>query len=681
MAFLSGTGEGGTSNVQTGILLGQIAAVLGVVMAGVWAATQWTAHALGYQPRLGPAWADLAGLPVYEPWKLFEWWYWYDAYASDVFLHGGAIAAASGLLATGVAIGMAVWRSRIVRRVTTYGSARWAEREEIDKAGLTGLAGVFLGRRDDHYLRHEGPEHVMAFAPTRSGKGVGLVVPTLLSWPGSAVIHDIKGENWTLTAGWRSRFSHCLLFNPTDAKSAAYNPLLEVRRGMHEVRDVQNIADILVDPEGALERRNHWEKTSHALLVGAILHVLYAGEDKTLRGVANFLSDPACPFEGTLHRMMTTRHLANEQGGAPHPVVASAAREVLNKSDNERSGVLSTAMSFLGLYRDPTVAEVTSRCDWRIADLISAQHPVSLYLVVPPSDISRTKPLIRLILNQVGRRLTESLDGSDGVARKHKLLLMLDEFPALGRLDFFESALAFMAGYGLRAFLIAQSLNQIDKAYGQNHSILDNCHVRIAFATNDERTAKRISDALGTATELRAQRNYAGHRLAPWLGHLMVSRQETARPLLTPGEVMQLPPYEAVLMVSGHAPIRARKIRYYLDRNFTVRVKPAPLLTAAGHYADAPASRSDDWSELAPLVAPILDMALPGHAGTGDDGGRQQQPELGEVAYAPQPEPCADDLGLLDDDDSPLPLPTHLDPRLQRAARLAALDPDDGIAL
>ncbi len=677
MAFRSGTSEGGTSNVQTGILLGQIAAVFGVVLGGVWAATQWTAHALGYQPRLGTTWADVAGLPVYEPWKLFEWWYWYDAYAPDVFLRGGAIAAASGLVATGVAIGMAVWRSRVARRVTTYGSARWAEREEIRKAGLTGSAGVFLGRKDDSYLRHAGPEHVMAFAPTRSGKGVGLVVPTLLSWPGSAVVHDIKGENWTLTAGWRSRFSHCLLFNPTDARSAAYNPLLEVRRGMHEVRDVQNIADILVDPEGALERRNHWEKTSHALLVGAILHVLYAGEDKTLRGVANFLSDPACPFEVTLHRMMTTKHL----GDSPHPVVASAAREVLNKSDNERSGVLSTAMSFLGLYRDPTVAEVTSRCDWRIADLISAQHPVSLYLVVPPSDISRTKPLIRLILNQVGRRLTESLDGSDGITHRHQLLLMLDEFPALGRLDFFESALAFMAGYGLRAFLIAQSLNQIDKAYGQNHSILDNCHVRIAFATNDERTAKRISDALGTATELRAQRNYAGHRLAPWLGHLMVSRQETARPLLTPGEVMQLPPDDAVVMVSGHPPIKARKIRYYLDRNFAGRVKPAPLLAAAGHYADAPALRADDWSGLAPLAAPILDMALAGQVGTVDDGGRQHQPELGAVAYALQPEPGADDLGLLDDDDSPLPLPTQLDPRLQRAARLAALDPDDGIAL
>lgn len=663
--------------VQSGVLFGQIAAVVGVAAGGVWVATQWVAKALGHQPRLGHPWFTVVGLPLYKPWKLFEWWYWYDVYAPDVFLRGGALAACSGLLGTGVAISMAVWRSRLAHRVTTYGSARWADPEEIVNAGLTKPDGVFLGKttaKRDEYLRHEGPEHVMAFAPTRSGKGVGLVVPTLLSWPGSAVIHDIKGENWNLTAGWRARFSHCLLFNPTDARSAAYNPLLEVRRGMHEVRDVQNIADILVDPEGALERRNHWEKTSHALLVGAILHVLYAGEDKTLRGVANFLSDPASPFELTLHRMMTTAHV----GEGPHPVVASAAREVLNKSENERSGVLSTAMSFLGLYRDPTVAEVTSRCDWRVADLISAKHPVSLYLVVPPSDISRTKPLIRLILNQIGRRLTESLDGSDGIERRHKLLLMLDEFPALGRLDFFESALAFMAGYGLRAFLIAQSLNQIDKAYGPNHSILDNCHVRIAFATNDERTAKRISEALGTATELRAQRNYAGHRLAPWLGHLMVSRQETARPLLTPGEVMQLPPDDAVVMASGHPPIRAKKLRYYLDRNFTQRVCKAPALSA-GAYLDSPAVRSDDWSGLAPLVA-----AGPGSGGgvgeSVDEGGRQLKPDL-DLGSVEAPDSETSDLLVLDDeDDAPL-RPQDVDRELMRTARLAALDPDDGIAL
>ncbi|MAX93602.1 MAG: conjugal transfer protein TraG [Pseudomonas sp.] len=661
----------------TNVLFGQIAAVFSVVIAGVWGATQWTAAALGYQARLGTPWFDCFGTSIYHPWRLFDWWFFFGAYAPEVFDIGGAIAGASGMVAVVVAIAMSIWRARQSRLVTTYGSARWAEPEDIRKAGLTRPAGVFLGLHDGHYLRHDGPEHVLAFAPTRSGKGVGLVVPTLLSWPASAVIHDIKGENWNLTAGWRSRFSHCLLFNPTDSRSAAYNPLLEVRRGAHEVRDVQNIADILVDPEGALERRNHWEKTSHALLVGAILHVLYAGEDKTLRGVANFLSDPQCPFEVTLHRMMTTRHLGDEI----HPVVASAAREVLNKSENERSGVLSTAMSFLGLYRDPTVAEVTSRCDWRIADLIAAEHPVSLYLVVPPSDISRTKPLIRLLLNQIGRRLTESLDGSDGVQRRHSLLLMLDEFPALGRLDFFESALAFMAGYGLRAFLISQSLNQIDKAYGQNHSILDNCHVRVTFATNDERTAKRISETLGTATELRAQRNYAGHRLAPWLGHLMISRQETARPLLTPGEVMQLPPDEAVVMVASVAPIKAGKLRYYTDANFKRRVLPPPVLVA-GRYADAPPVRDDDWTQLAPPEAcepAALDDSLA--SSSADEGGPRRQPELAQtVIYPEEPEPAFNDLALLDDDDLPV-LSRQFDPAMQRVARQAALDPDDGIQL
>jgi len=393
----------------TKLLIGQILVVFAIVILGVWAATQWCAAMLGYQPQLGPPWLVVFGWPVYRPWQLFPWWYWYDAYAPQVFNKAGMLAGASGFMGCGAAIIGSLWRARQNRLVTTYGSSRWATEREIKGAGLLRASGVFLGRLTDAYLRHDGPEHVMAFAPTRSGKGVGLVVPTLLSWNGSAVIHDIKGENWQLTAGWRSKFSHCLLFNPTDHRSVRYNPLLEVRKGPNEVRDVQNIADILVDPEGALERRSHWEKTSHSLLVGAILHVLYAEEEKTLARVATFLSDPQRSFAHTLRRMMATNHLGTPAHPQVHPVVASAAREVLNKSENERSGVLSTAMSFLGLYRDPTVALTTSACDWRIADLMDAEHPVSLYLVIPPSDISRTKPLVRLVLNQIGRRLTERL--------------------------------------------------------------------------------------------------------------------------------------------------------------------------------------------------------------------------------------------------------------------------------
>jgi HEPN domain-containing protein len=370
----------------TKLLIGQILMVFAIIATGLWASTQWAASMLAYQRELGHPWFRLGELPIYRPWSLFPWWFHYDAYARSVFNKAGALASASGFLGCAAAIAGSLWRARQSGAVTTYGSARWANESEVREAGLFEDDGVFLGSLDGSYLRHNGPEHVMAIAPTRSGKGVGLVVPTLLSWTGSVVIHDIKGENWALTSGWRSRFSHCLLFNPTDARSAHYNPLLEVRRGPEEVRDVQNIADILVDPEGALERRNHWEKTSHGLLVGAILHILYAEEEKTLARVATFLSDPRRSFAATLQVMMNTNHLGTKEAPVVHPVVASAARELLNKSGNERSGVLSTAMSFLGLYRDPTVAAVTSDCDWRIDDLVAAKRPVSLYLIDIISD-------------------------------------------------------------------------------------------------------------------------------------------------------------------------------------------------------------------------------------------------------------------------------------------------------
>ncbi|MBL6854182.1 MAG: conjugal transfer protein TraG [Alphaproteobacteria bacterium] len=658
----------------TKILWGQILVVSLIVLATNWAATQWTAWQLGFQPQLGRPWFELFGWPVYYPPAFFWWWYFYDAYAPHVFVKGAYIAASGGFIAIAVAIGMSVWRAREAKNVETYGSARWARADEVQAAGLLGPDGVVLGRFDGAYLRHDGPEHVLCFAPTRSGKGVGLVVPSLLTWPGSAIVHDIKGENWQLTAGFRAKHGRVLLFDPTNAKSSAYNPLLEVRRGEWEVRDVQNIADILVDPEGSLEKRNHWEKTSHALLVGAILHVLYAETDKTLAGVAAFLSDPRRPIESTLAAMMKTAHLGE---AGPHPVIASAARELLNKSDNERSGVLSTAMSFLGLYRDPVVAEVTCRCDWRITDIAGGTRPSTLYLVVPPSDIARTKPLIRLILNQIGRRLTEDLQAKGG---RHRLLLMLDEFPALGRLDFFESALAFMAGYGLKSFLIAQSLNQIEKAYGPNNSILDNCHVRVSFATNDERTAKRVSDALGTATEMRAMRNYAGHRLSPWLGHLMVSRSETARPLLTPGEVMQLPPADEIVMVAGTPPIRAKKARYFEDRRFQERVLPSPAL------AKPAAGKPDDWSVLPLPSRPQLDAAAQ-QDGTGDEDStgseRRQQPELTAVKPVERKAPIDNEFDLdgPDDADDDAARAGRLNQVMQGVARQVSLDPNDGMDL
>ena len=200
---------------------------------------------------------------------------------------------------------------------------------------------------------------------------------------------------------------------------------------------------------------------------------------------------------------------------------------------------------------------------------MNADAPASLYLVVPPSDLARTRPIVRLILNQIGRRLTESMQVGAKNAYRHRLLLLLDEFPSLGRLEFFETALAFIAGYGLKAVLIAQSLNQLEKAYGPHNSILDNCHIRLAYAANDDRTARRISDLLGQATEKRLQKSYSGSGL--FLTHRSESEHEYGRPLLTPAEVNQLPQDDGILLVGGLLPYRARKVRYFLDPRFKGR--------------------------------------------------------------------------------------------------------------
>jgi type IV secretion system protein VirD4 len=395
------------------------------------------------------------------------------------------------------AIGViAIMRSDLFgRRADLHGSARWATSRDVRRAGLlpqrtvvrrlgryflrirsqTHSAGIYLARWEGssriRFLRDTGPGHVLVFAPTRSGKGAGVVVPTLLTWPHSALIHDLKGENWALTAGWRKQMGHvCLKFDPTDTtgKSVKYNPLEQVRlKTEHEAEDVQNIVHMIVDPDGR-GLHDHWVKTGAALLTGTILHVLYAEPNKTLRGVAGVLSDPSAPMPETIQRMLSTEHDPDgsmrwrSYRGEPirtHPIVAESMRELLNKSENERSGVFSTAMSFLSLYRDPVVAANTERSEFRISDLMNHDRPVSLYLVVPLSSHDRLRPLMRLILNQIVRNLTTTMNYRNGKVTadyKHQLLLMLDEFPALGRLEVFSDALALIAGYGLRACLIAQ---------------------------------------------------------------------------------------------------------------------------------------------------------------------------------------------------------------------------------
>jgi type IV secretion system protein VirD4 len=565
----------------------------------LFAATELTAARFAFQPSLGHPVMSLFGLSLYPPWDLFLWFrFLFVPGAGPILLSGFFVFMVGGVGATG-GLWYVVNRSNMAdRKSTLHGSAHWATEAEIAKTGLLASSGVYVGAFKGgaalRYLRHDGPDHVLAFAPTRSGKGVGLVLPTLLSWPHSVLVHDIKGENWALSAGWRQKElgSLCLKFDPTvgDGSSVRFNPLSEIRIGTDkEIQDVQNIATMIVDPDGK-GLNDHWAKTGFALLVGVILHVLYAEKDKTLRGVARFISNPAAGgdtefleiMKSTQHDPKFFRGWVDRTGGKTgvHPVVAESAQEMLNKADNERSGVISTAMSFLSLYRDPVVARNTETSDFMLTDLMNSDKPVSLYIVVPPSDKDRLKPLVRLIVNQTVRRLTESMafaGGKSVAGYKHRLLLMIDEFPALGKLDIFAEALAFIAGYGLKAYLITQDLSQLYAAYTRDESILSNCNVKIAYAPNKIETAKLLSEMCGKTTMFRATTSLSGGRFSWILKQKTIGEQEFGRELLMPDEAMSLPPDETLVFVAGHSPIRGKKIRYYDDPEFSRRAAiPSP---------------------------------------------------------------------------------------------------------
>ena len=579
-----------------------VVALLMLLAANV-ASTQFVAHRLHYHPALGhPIVAHL-----YRPWSWISWKSQFAESAPSVFRQLHAAQSAGVALGLLVLLGASSYGVRRAKRHEgVHGTAHWATKDEIASTGLLSSwergQGVYVGAWRDsaeeclHYLRHDGPEHVLAIAPTRSGKGVGLVVPTLLSWPHSVVVNDQKAELWNLTAGWRAAYAKnaVLRFDPGSAEGGArFNPLEEIRLGtLHEVGDVQNLVTILVDPEGK-GLVDHWAKTAHAFLTGAVLHVLYAkkAEGKTggLPEIALALSDPAREIDALYEDMLANTHC----DGKPHPVVAAAARDMLNRPDEERGSVLSTAISFLSLYRDPLIAKNVGASDFKMADLMNHEKPVTLYLVVRAEDKDRMRPLMRLIINQLVRVLLRPeityREGRPVRPHRHRLLLMLDEFPSYGKLEVFQEALAYIAGYGIKAYLIAQDIAQLWGAYGRDESIVSNCHIRIAYAPNKIETAEWLSRMAGTATIVKEDITQSGGRFAAILKNVSKTYHQVGRPLATADEIMRLKapvkdkgdiitePGDMLVFVAGHAPIFGTQSLYFRDPVFLARANlPAP---------------------------------------------------------------------------------------------------------
>ncbi|MHA1597536.1 MAG: type IV secretory system conjugative DNA transfer family protein [Alphaproteobacteria bacterium] len=515
----------------------------------------------------------------------------------------------------------------------THGSARWASWRDVRTSGLSGSKGAVVGGFKRTFrtqvLHHDGPEHILCFAPTRSGKGVSLVVPTLLDWQESALVLDIKGENFALTAGRRAQMGQRVLrFDPAALMgSVSYNPLAEVRlESDYEIADCQNIASMIIDPDGK-GLKDFWMQSAWEWLSAAILHQLYrikkeSNRTATLADVHAFMSvghdegDKAEDDKGqdggpannsddeSFNRLLADIARFDHGRTSVNAEIRRCAGRMLKRATPERSGVHSSASVQLALYSDPIVAANTSKSDFRIKDLMNGESPTSLYIVIPPSDIARLKPLVRILMNQFLTRLMADMN-SDGCAQnrpyRHRLLLMLDEFTSIGKLEIFEKALAFMAGYGLKAYIIVQDLTQLQKEYGREESITSNCHIRIAFAPNKIETARLLSDLTGktTLTQVKRSRSHTPGRAS----NVSDTISEVARPLMTVDECMSMPGLrkgwlgrtiagDILIFVAGHPTIYGRQTPYFQNRKlkrFAAISPPDPIqeTSATSAYEDA----------------------------------------------------------------------------------------------
>jgi len=506
-----------------------------------------------------------------------------------------------------------------------HGSSRWMRGNELKESGMLCGRGLVLGQTRDakfkevkvdfsggkgkvekekvwkmltpgSLLFNDAPEHVLIIAPTRRGKGINNVIPSLLSWRDSCVVYDLKKENWDKTAGWRSKFSHVLCFEPTSETSVGFNPLMEIRKGPNEVADTQNLCEMLSNPFGTT-KKDHWSISATALLVGVVLFVLYNRKEKTLRNVYHELNNPDVPVMKLFEKMSESEH----------STIAEVARNVLNKTQksgedyiptDELNSIISSASSYLMLFADPLVGNATSRSDFTINDLMDGEYPISLYLVVHPRDVDRMTPLTRIVISMIGKQLT----GAGIKKRKHKLLFLIDEFPALGKLDFFETQLAFFAGYGIKCMIITQSFGQLYKHYSKDTSIPANCRIKVILGADQPEEAEILSKFLGKETVKQTSVTHSGKDMSLFLTGKSEAHSETGRFLMTSDEVLRLPFDEIAILVGGNYPYNAKKVMYYIDSRFIPRAGLPPPNSAQEQERYLPPPSYNPWFDVEEII-------------------------------------------------------------------------------
>jgi type IV secretion system protein VirD4 len=560
--------------------------------------TQYIAIQLNYNAALG--------IPIYEkfynPFSGISWYFKYYDHYPDIFYKTFVITGFLAGLCVLAAFIVIVHLQRQLRFISDlHGSASFATFKEIRQMGIIQddandngvVIGGYQNKNFKYYLQSNSPDHAIMIAPPRSGKGVGVVIPTALTWNESMICMDLKGELWELTAGARKvKGQKILKFAPGSLKeSCQYNPLSEIRiNSKFAISDAQNLATVIVDPDGkGLDGYDgHWKKKARGLISAAILHMLYIDENANMTDLAYFLSSN---IDQHLQEMQDNTH----NQGSQDKFIFAAADSLINTPDRERGSIISTAESFFEIYKDPIVQENTKQSDFQIIDLMDSKTPVTLYISIEPRDLIRLTPLLRIFMTQIVLRLTASMKFKQGeqIRKKHKLLLLWDEFTAIGKLAMFEKQLAYMPGYGIKALIIVQDISQLYNTYGKDESILSTCNIKMAFAPSKMDTAELLSRMTGITTVYKQAVTKSGNIHSPSLKNVSISTQEIQRPLMTADEILKLKspvknkdgrilePGEMLIFIAGQSPIYGTQILYFEDAEFNRQTQIAPPLTVA----------------------------------------------------------------------------------------------------
>jgi len=556
--------------------------------------TQYLAYLFEYQPSLtGKLYQH-----IYQPFSWITWHINYYKTFEDIFLNAySQVLFGLSIISIIYISFFLLFKRKAQKHLNVHGTAHWATQKEIEETHtLNRKDGLYIGGYRDkkgklNYLRHNGDEHIIGFAPTRSGKGVGLVIPTLLSWSGSAIVLDIKGENYAITSGWRKHYANNRIykFNPNDPtnSSSKFNPLEEIRlNSTYEISDTENIVIMLLDEKGE-GLKDFWEKGGKTFLSSFILHTLYVANNEyaptpSLSDIYKSLNDKN--IDEILAEMSSYYH--DQENNIIHPAISTGAMGLTNLAERTRGDILATINNVLSLYIDPVIEQNTKTSDFKLDELMNDTQPVTLYIVIDPENIDRMQPLFRVIMLQILKRLIKKLEFHNGKqlkSYKHRMLLMLDEFTAVGKIDYFEKSLAYMAGYGIVAYIIIQDTEQLYRLYSKEETIISNCHIRIAFTPNKEDTAHLLSKMCGTTTVVKSNIITSGKRLSPVLGSVSKSYQEASRPLMTTDEILRLPKAkttsegeiiqggEMLIFIAGHAPIKGEQILFFKDQIFLDR--------------------------------------------------------------------------------------------------------------